>query len=1371
MRLKHHRPQFTNFNAMFLNLLLYLALFSLLTTTAAEKSIQELNDISKVKAKIENSGILFNNQNFPAFDASEKVLSIRTNSAFLTMVLIYQQMRERKSVQSIIFINSAALKNDEMLNNVINAHKSHQKPILVVSCDEGETVIEIRKNIEENQRLIFVVDDKLSLNISDTTSFSVDHSWSDLTTESKEKLMKSQINFQGNFVTLREIVSEKSNVFNNSDFLNFFVDEENLKLGKRIDFENFPTLIERKFLSVDLERDSKNGTVFSFDQIMDLFEENKVFGINGGCEALEFKRIIQKLKQKFPFRWVSFIDLNVHNNENELLDIFNYVEDRKKRSFSEKNQSKVLGEKFLKLKGFELDIFIDLIANNRVIFLINYNRWGNHKFMAHVIKSLESETKNIVLISNCETLQKSHNFDFLYKEKVPVKTFKLLPFSDKDKNAFLNNVLSTKNINADKFEPLFETTTKISHQKDSLSVVFVEMLAELLATDINFDFSKLNYFSFFKTFVEKKIENFAPQDHGKIYKAHEKLAFDILHPHESSNWVHMPNISFEAITNVGLIAYENNQFQFVHKIYADFFVANFIAVKIFEEKFKSENEKKNVIKLFFSMLHLDKYGENENEMTRMFLNYAFDNLAREKLSQDDSMRNILRTSFQEFPTSPVLTTANLTLTSLVEFLSINLETDKKGLQKLWFPTGDQLKFHSTSFLSCTAQFESLPAAKKFLKVAKKVFTTEELKKLFLYKPYDKRYRSYDDRHNIFYFAALNVDFEIFQYLFDEAKLLFSTDFEFLIEIIPTIPDNGKFQKSLQFLKQKLNGIEYKYALNSTHGANLNLIHRACDKMDTKSFGTIVAELKENLSQEEIQNLILSETNHTETTFMSAMRNDAEGFVGAFIKVLSENLNMSELKKCLAKKYKGELTALHAAAQLQSFQNFELVKQFYLQTFDKSSLKEIIKIDILFTRTRKGKKEILESLWGFVQEIYDVTETKELLMKNKRSFNENLKLFLPFIIQHCNFDEKRQFALEIVGLAGHNWLNIEDLFSAVNVSLGFDFYKQLFQTKNDENENILIIAMRNSYNPSLLELLIKNSKSFLTSEELVESLLVTNSKKNFILYSSIDSKEGFENTIRVLKKNLNNQEFRSVSMQSDIDGRTFVHYALEFPHSLHSMFSEEKDDKLYWTSFVAFIDEILSHKEIRELLQKQTADGTNGLMIAAKKFGLKEFQVYWSFLEREFSPEDLKDMLQKENSENSTVLRFATLNDNEKVFDMVKSLGEKYVGVEETKQNYDINAILFWAAKNVKEKREVRNFWNFIIKSFDNALLRTLLLKPNDEGFTAFEVGKRSNNLNFIERRYFNQAIFNTFSKDELKQISKIIGEARDDDDFYDGLFE
>jgi ankyrin repeat protein len=166
------------------------------------------------------------------------------------MLNLYQVLRRKQlNVSDIksgyIFVSAEQFENQEKAQAIYEAFQSdtHQTLIIDCSCKYDRSVADVLATLNsfsDKRKIIFMAVTDVAESLQDKLKkyqakimYDRDYTWSDLTTDSQNELLKTAVSFQGSAVSLNELISAKSPV---AKFLPLadLLERKTLEIGKHL---------------------------------------------------------------------------------------------------------------------------------------------------------------------------------------------------------------------------------------------------------------------------------------------------------------------------------------------------------------------------------------------------------------------------------------------------------------------------------------------------------------------------------------------------------------------------------------------------------------------------------------------------------------------------------------------------------------------------------------------------------------------------------------------------------------------------------------------------------------------------------------------------------------------------------------------------------------------------------------------------------------------------------------------------------------------------------------------------------------------------------------------------------------------------------
>ncbi|KAL7012258.1 hypothetical protein ACKWTF_014721 [Chironomus riparius] len=360
----------------------------------------------------------------------------------------------------------------------------------------------------------------------------------------------------------------------------------------------------------------------NFEIVFKNSQKSKIFILSseaGTGKTINFEQFAMKIKRKFRTKWVTYVDLKDYTKL--------YTEDRltkdvqklvKTDNYTQSIDPQELLSKILNLTSksdFEQQLFKELYNSGQVVLLWNgfdeisptYN-----KFILNLLASIHKTTTNIQFICTRPLYSRQ------LAEHLNILPYTIVPFTIDQQTDFLNKFFISKKIKLNnvqnftkKAHKIIETikakTSIVKVSQEFNTPLMLEMIADLITSNSQI-YNSENLYEIYENFIKKKIEiwrkksEFAAEFLGKSIIEHHN--FDMIKMYQMFALKKelksispltqivagklrimrqkMPkNLTSEEISRMGILYINGkNEFEFSHKTFAEFFVAQFFIENI-----------------------------------------------------------------------------------------------------------------------------------------------------------------------------------------------------------------------------------------------------------------------------------------------------------------------------------------------------------------------------------------------------------------------------------------------------------------------------------------------------------------------------------------------------------------------------------------------------------------------------------------------------------------------------------------------------------------------------------------------------------------------------------------------------------------------
>jgi len=551
------------------------------------------------------------------------------NSALLTVVFsnipelvysnIYANLRNDDMIDvKNIFIYSNALDKKRVFNDVDKSLKNVANIRIFINCSEGisKNVKDLVKNKKDINIIVVTTTEnrekfsKMWKNVNIIPKeVNIDYKFDDLSSETKQKILQKEIQFQNAKTTLFNLLSSDEDIdmlnnFNkglfqkppqiskdfeiiiNEELLKLFIKKLPINIDPRVNEQFDHKVQQRKFYKNDIYKNILSNEEF----LNDIETENIVFinGDFGSGKSWTLRYLTNTLREKYPKKWISYINLQEYAK-----DVIS----------SELNFYVFVAEHVLKLKNnFEKKLFNFLCQNGNAIFLLDDFNDGSLDMRESVNKlvgNLRTGNTNKFLIATRNindwngNLQK-HGIEYVLDDFSIDNGIELLKdyFSENaNKEEFLKNA-----------KKLVVELLKIS--KISLNMpLFYRIIAQFISNNKQ----NLCIFNAFKYYVNNEYsrhqKSVVAKEQSIFNEQHWHLSLDNLFPTFKTSYTKRENVNYTNIETYGFVTKNNINYCFVNNVFRDYFFANYLLTMLKEGK----NDEK-FIKMIILILHLEVHS-------------------------------------------------------------------------------------------------------------------------------------------------------------------------------------------------------------------------------------------------------------------------------------------------------------------------------------------------------------------------------------------------------------------------------------------------------------------------------------------------------------------------------------------------------------------------------------------------------------------------------------------------------------------------------------------------------------------------------------------------------------------------------------------
>lgn len=577
----------------------------------ARMNVKELNELINVSNQLMSSDVSFKDEELNFEFDSLKISLVHSNYPRLSLRFVYQQLHENYNFEtSNIFLKLETLHNERILDLIVKSFKDLTKPMLFIECEDQKAedilkFLEIFKQKEMNERIVFLhsID---SLEVQDVDKLSINQSWDQLSIKTQENLLETDVKFQGVLMTLNKILPADSEALKAIPLKLLL--EQNVKIAEELKFPTIDNYIKRSFLphnSRRIEETDEYSIELSSDELLAIAEKQKaiLFSDDPGMgKSVEFKEIAKRLKSKTSTLWILFVDLKefveFYERDGNVTTTFGHNEDI----------IYYFCNKILKIGEFESKIFQQLYNQNQIVFLLDgFDEISPSfkQFNLKLARAIRTKSENQLWIATRPHLESE------LEEAISTKAFRLKPLNYEDRSKFMKKMLESKGFTGDvlnqkfiKIEELLSNLRRNSQLSGAVSnPILLRIITEIFEDEVSNLITKANFYSVYKSFIKKIIENFLDKGfHAQVDSAtfltystdlmafHQKRALEVIFVASSDELRESIPICFEGIDELPVeqitrvsftVSDSSGRLQFVHRTFAEFFITDFFNKNLF----------------------------------------------------------------------------------------------------------------------------------------------------------------------------------------------------------------------------------------------------------------------------------------------------------------------------------------------------------------------------------------------------------------------------------------------------------------------------------------------------------------------------------------------------------------------------------------------------------------------------------------------------------------------------------------------------------------------------------------------------------------------------------------------------------------------
>lgn len=1089
----------------------------------ARHGLKEVNELCGTLLKLISSEISLKPEalNFN-LNANERVLKISSNCIKLTMRAIYQQLRTESNFDSsFIFTKLKTLKNQKIFDLVMNSFKKHQ-PTLIIECedcDDFDVIAQQFRDHKMKEKMIFVTNRTLNFQAFEVLEIASTCDWSQLTAEYQDKLLKRQMIFKGRAINIGDVVTS----IDDEPTLVKLIKKQKIQVGEKEKFSDGQFFVERQFLR-------SPACKLDLCKVLELSGEQQnpilISAEPGKGKSVILRKIADELSEKLPSRWVVFIELK------SFCDIFQKYEKTSTTFDEQRKISRFFIEKILKKEKFDAEVFEKIFNAAGCIFLFDGldEIFSTHKkFVMNLMTGIQ-ETKNQIWISTRPHLTEE------MKAVLNPLLLHIQPLSNEDRNDLLMDFFKQLNFKGEcltrKLREVENFLASISFKDNPITnPSLLKIIAEISQDYSNFTLGNANLFSTFNQLTSKLMEkcmNKGPEGQSHVAKQvgtsmmvdfYEKIAietnFNFSQNDLESLFGNIQTPSIDDSTRVGLLYFDDSpHFKFVHRSFAEFFIAKFAFEVIFKKTFASNSHLKSTLKGNFGILLYLLFNNSQRYKTiLMFIDDALkllDSVNGEERSE--ILRIFFKRIFRDSNCFPDLVAFGCI--NLIECISTHYNVTSGSY---WLKTNND----GHNVLMSATRHHSIKFVEKFWTLVKQKIKRKSIKKMFFEKT--------NSGENILHIAAQNEDEKVLEYVMIEITALTSDESESIshswVQLKVQKPlglknlllgrdNDGKnflfhilsgsskvCLNMIEILKRTLKNEDLGELLTSTDEIGSNVLQIVRDK---KKFSYVCKTLKEIFSENKFCEFLLQKNALDETAFHSALKREDAALMDLARIVYVEALGEGKMTEILTAKVECKSILIYIMNHCQ-----EILEIFWInlqEWLDEEKLRSLLLAvdseghNAISYAILNSSLKLFQVLWSSVEKLLPEELQKEILLRNGEfeksaicysmmsrnleTFNSVKNLYLKFFGRIKTKEMVLKFNVNGENILFYIIKN-KEFFSADRIVVLLGIIEKLHQ---DEDKNFIIFLLtRNKDNATVFK--IANDNNFYEILEKLKNLLV------------------------------------------------------------------------------------------------------------------------------------------------------------------------------------------------------------------------------------------------------------------------------------------
>lgn len=1039
-----------------------------LKNNQAKEAIEALNAEAGLLQLIRNEEIEFKSkhdlENIFKNSEKHKVNVVLSNSSIHSLAEIFDFLE--KSHRSYITTDLKFFVR-QFQTKVQTLFESDLDPLVIINClgqfeELGWELSEVLCMVESTHRIYLVADleDRSKVtSVLDPNICELQHEWEDLSEVYRKKVLAKKLKFQSELLTLESLLEDDECPVLKHLPLKKVVFGAQLKVNESI-AEHSSFHINRNFSIPDVSEEK-----FGTGKLIERVQHHRVViipGIAGSGKSAALKEIYKKLTLKFPYNWVSLLDL--------------------------KQLGAYLGRAPLSLSfiefccelvlergnTFERELFKHFFVKGKVFLLLDgFDEISPYyeDIFFNFLSKFQYEQKNQIWITT-----RSHQKDRLEKF-FDVTAYEITSFEWTEKISFLlsfwDDGRKQNKSRQREIATMFMQKLEIFAMFSKGTFIGIPLLLkitgetykdEVRSNNLNTEsiIDNFNFYSLYRKFVNRMIfvwrhdkgslseqdQELIDESANAVLSVHHTLALEYFFSNESEqlelNFNYDRSVwTRQTLTRVGLIRFLtiDSKPEFLHQTFAEFLIAQYIVLNLKEQSKKMSQAITMLMKLL----------EKDRNVICEFVSFAFD--LNEISSLDQTIISAIKTKLEDKIDWEKVVTSIVDEKISAKFFdfAIGLMTKPKFIRAFEANKSDRNNF----FIKLADQKDEAKIEAFALHINQN-FEQDELQKIF---------STFGEKQseNIFVSAVRQDSTEGLFVLYKTVEISIGRA---KIKAMLTEKDQDSFNivglaagmRSKEALKElfrvlhaSLDSEEICGLILAIDKFNDHCLHRSAAFNSSACLQTLLEIVGRYLSVEEQKRFLAMKGSKGRNVFLRAAFNRNRNIFGVLITIAKQLLTNSEIESLLSSKDENNFSVVSLVAEIGNYPSRQ--KHF--------KFSPIFVFENYLLGSEKALKELVEVLQAFLKPEKICQLVTEVNHENDHC------LHLAVTYQSLSF--------------------LKTLFEFVKSNLSMEQMKQFLRLRGAKNKNVFGRARVNK-SREVLSVLIDHAKDILDETE-IKSMLV------------------------------------------------------------------------------------------------------------------------------------------------------------------------------------------------------------------------------------------------------------------------------------------